>query len=203
VTITYLSYSFYTDTHSPVQQNVLIFLIEYLVFALLLARNVFRSDQPSSKRKLWAMVADLGAITFVMSATQEISALFFGLYLWVVIGNGIRYGTQSLIRGQLLSAFGFSLVITLNNYWSTHLSLAAGLLLTLILIPLYIFGLFQRMSMARKIADAASYLDFLKRSHDQRIITEARQHVENLHTIAGYLAGDQVGKLYLVEDPPE
>ncbi len=58
------------------------------------------------------------------------------------------------------------------------------------------------LRMATEIADAASYLDFLKRSHSQKTIAEARKHVENLHTIAAYLAAGQVEQLYLT-DPPD
>ncbi|MDO8414048.1 MAG: hypothetical protein Q7S51_09700 [Gallionellaceae bacterium] len=55
------------------------------------------------------------------------------------------------------------------------------------------------LEMATKIADAASYLDFLKRSHSQKTIAEASKHVENLHTIAEYLAADRVEQLYLID----
>lgn len=51
--------------------------------------------------------------------------------------------------------------------------------------------------MAKQIADAASYLDFLKRSHCAQVIAEAKFHVNTLHSIAEYLAEDRVGELYL------
>ena len=57
----------------------------------------------------------------------------------------------------------------------------------------------SNLEIARIIADAASYLDFLKCSHSKEIMVEARQHVDNLHTLAVDLAASQVGELYLTE----
>ena len=102
------------------------------------------------------MTADLGAVTFVMLMTKEVGALFFGIYLWIIVGNGLRYGPKSLVRSQIIGVLGFSLVITLNDYWSSHSTLAIGLLLTLISIPLFTFTLLGRLNQAIKHAEEAS-----------------------------------------------
>jgi len=102
------------------------------------------------------MIADLGAVTFGMLFTKETGTLFYGIYLWVIVGNGIRYGTQSLVRSQILGLLGFSAVILLNDYWSAHTTLAIGLLLTMILIPLYTYKLLERLNQAVIHAEEAN-----------------------------------------------
>lgn len=102
------------------------------------------------------MIADLGAVTFGMLFTREIGTLFYGIYLWVILGNGIRYGTRSLIRSQILSLSGFLTVILLNDYWHAHMTLAVGLLLTMILVPLYTYRLLERLNQAVKHAEEAN-----------------------------------------------
>ncbi|MDO8413331.1 MAG: histidine kinase dimerization/phospho-acceptor domain-containing protein [Gallionellaceae bacterium] len=152
----YLAFVFYADSHAPIQLPVLIFSFGFSFFSTLLVVAIFRSKQPSPTRQLLAMIADVSAVSYVMLMTREVGALFFGIYLWLIVGNGLRYGSKSLLRAQIISVFGFSGVVFLNDYWLTHAYLAAGLLLTLIAIPLFTFRLLQRLSQAITHAEEAN-----------------------------------------------
>ena len=144
------------DKSSSSQKAVLIFSGIWFVYAVLLERMVSLSQKSSRIRQSFAMVADLGAVTFGMLMTQETGTLFYGIYLWVIIGNGIRYGTKALIKSHVLSVVGFTGVILTNDFWSAHSTLAIGLLLTLILIPLYTLKLLERLNQAITHAEEAS-----------------------------------------------
>ncbi len=156
IILVYFLSTFYTDLNHQAHKSALIFSSGFLAFSALLAHAIFRNNQPSKNRLLLAMVADLGAVTSVMIITGETGTLLFGIYLWVIVGNGIRYGTQSLIRSQILSVLGFSGVILLNDYWSAHTTQAIGLMLTLVLIPLYIYRLLERLNQAVIHAEEAN-----------------------------------------------
>ena len=52
------------------------------------------------------------------------------------------------------------------------------------------------MKLAHQIADAASYLDDLKRIHAQAECAEVVRHIINLHTIAEQLAGERINEIY-------
>jgi two-component system sensor histidine kinase RpfC len=145
-----------SDRSVDVQEIVLIFSGSFIVYALLFMAFVFNSKKPSEERQLLAMVSDLGAVTLVMLLTEETGALLFGIYLWVIVGNGLRYGTKSLLRSYVLSLAGFSIVFVFNGYWKEHSTLAIALLLTLILIPLYILKLVQRLNQAITNAEEAN-----------------------------------------------
>jgi len=144
------------DKSSSSQKTVLIFSGIWFAYAVLLERMVSLSHISSKLRQSFAMVADLGAVTFGMLMTQETGTLFYGIYLWVIIGNGIRYGTKALIKSHVLSVVGFTGVILANDFWSSHSTLAIGLLLTLILIPLYTLKLLERLNQAVTHAEEAS-----------------------------------------------
>ncbi len=144
------------DKNSSTQKTVLIFSGIWFVYAALLERAISFNQNPSETRQSLAMVADLSAVTFGMLMTRETGTLFYGIYLWVIVGNGIRYGTRALIRSHVLSVIGFTGVILMNDYWSTHSTLAVGLLLTLILIPLYTLKLLERLNQAITHAEEAS-----------------------------------------------
>jgi two-component system sensor histidine kinase RpfC len=91
-----------------------------------------------------------------MYMSGEVGSLFFGIYLWVTVGNGLRYGARSLLMAQALSVLGFVTVILFNDYWSAQSTLAVGLLLTLISIPLFTFSLLRRLNQAIIRAEEAS-----------------------------------------------
>src|SRR5262249_11419082 len=55
-----------------------------------------------------------------------------------------------------LSLAGFSAVVALTEYWSSHLYLAAGLLGGLVILPLYAATLIEKLSAARRLAEEAS-----------------------------------------------
>ena len=145
-----------TDNAAQIRNIVLNFSGCFLIFSLAFLFVVFRSCQSSETRQSLAMISDLGAVTFGMLMTGEIGTLFYGIYLWVIVGNGLRYGTKSMLRSYFLSLAGFITVILYNDFWKQHSSLAVGLLLTLQLIPIYIFKLVQRLNQALIHAEEAN-----------------------------------------------
>lgn len=132
--------------------DVLVFAGQWLVIGIGIVLAILLGEKTSRPRQIITMCADIGAVTYGMLLTQEGGATFFGVYLWVIVGNGLRYGTASLIATYALSVAGFSAVIYFNPYWSGNLTLSIGLLITLILIPLYILKL--RNQLTRALEDA-------------------------------------------------
>lgn len=128
----------------------------WLAAGLLIFIHICIKGTTSSARKFFAMLADIGATTYGMMLTQESGALFFGIYLWVIVGNGLRYGTRALISAYILSITGFISVIYFNDYWSSNLRLSIGLLIPLVLIPLYLIKLRNQLNQALDSANQAN-----------------------------------------------
>ncbi|MEQ1525243.1 MAG: ATP-binding protein [Gallionella sp.] len=91
-----------------------------------------------------------------MSINNDSSTLFYGIYLWIIVGNGLRFGSKSLFRTQVLSILGFSTVIFFSDYWQGHLTIAASFLIIIIAIPLYIYTLLARLNQATIRAEEAN-----------------------------------------------
>ncbi len=102
------------------------------------------------------MVSDISFTTYVLSAMGDIGGPLVVVYLWVTFGNGFRYGEKYLFATALLSVCGFSFVLYVSNYWSTHRTLGIGLLIGLIVLPLYVSALVRRLNAALKRAEEAS-----------------------------------------------
>ena len=152
----YLSYRFYSDGSSSAIRHIFIFSGIWFFSTVLLAVTIFNSSKPSEIRQFLAMLADISAITYGMYKSGEVGSLFFGIYLWVTIGNGLRYGSRSLLIAQSLSLLGFTAVSLSNDYWLAHGTLAIGLLLTLISIPVFTFVLLGRLKQAISHAEEAN-----------------------------------------------
>jgi two-component system sensor histidine kinase RpfC len=152
----YLSFVVRLDGNSPAIWDIYIFSAIWFLSGIVFAAIVFGSKRRSRSRPLFAMAADIFAITYGMYVGGEVGSLFFGIYLWVTIGNGLRYGSKALLFGQILSLLGFSIVALTNDYWMAHRTLAIGLLLTLISIPAFTFVLLGRLKHAISHAEEAS-----------------------------------------------
>ena len=139
-----------------VQKALFVFSGILLAFSAAMVVIVLIGGVSSRKRQWLMMFADIGAVTYGMLITQETGMLFWGAYLWVVTGNGLRYGTPALITSHVLSLIGFTAVILINPYWMAHPRMAIGMLLTLVLIPLYILKLRNQLNAAIESATEAN-----------------------------------------------
>jgi signal transduction histidine kinase/CheY-like chemotaxis protein len=127
----------------------------YGLGAALLAWMALRPGVNHARR--WAGVAlDVGGITLMMSRTGEIGAVMYGLYLWVTMGNGFRFGRRYLYGAQVTAIGGFATVLLVSDYWHQLPFVGAALMLALIALPAYVSMLLSRLQEARAAADAAN-----------------------------------------------
>ena len=169
--LAYLSIEMLLGNPEMISMHQIVFSGCYLTFSILLATYVLFKPDASRHRVFVSMICDLGATTYVMLISHETGPIFFGIYLWVIVGNGIRFGAWSLITSYVSSVIGFSLVVLLNDYWISNPRLSIGLMLTLILIPPYILKLRNQVNLALEEARRASKAksDFLSNmSHEMR-----------------------------------
>ncbi len=47
-------------------------------------------------RRITVILGDLGMITFALYTAEGVGASFYAVYLWVIMGNGMRYGISYL-----------------------------------------------------------------------------------------------------------
>ncbi|MGJ3264433.1 MAG: ATP-binding protein [Salinarimonas sp.] len=118
--------------------------------------HILRVRDACPPRRVAAMVLDLGALSYGLAVGGETTAVLYPIYLWVIFGNGFRFGVRYLYAAMALAVGGFALVLTQDNYWGTHPKLAAGLGLGLVILPLYAAALIRKLSRAMQEAEDAS-----------------------------------------------
>jgi two-component system sensor histidine kinase RpfC len=107
-------------------------------------------------RRLVGMLADNGGATWYMCLAGDYGFSMTGVFLFVTFGNGFRYGRRYLFASQILSLVGFAGVIWLVPYWAAHRAAGIGLLIALIVLPLYVSTLLKRIQEARSKAEEAN-----------------------------------------------
>lgn len=143
----------------------------YLCCGFLMLFNILRNPQKNERRQWIAMVMDITATSLEQMISGAMAGVFIGIYLWLIIGYGLRYGTKFFKGCYALSLIGFSITLYLNPYWSQHQHLAYGFLLTLLLIPPHTLRLQISLEKATKQAGEANEAktNFLSNiSHEMR-----------------------------------
>jgi signal transduction histidine kinase/CheY-like chemotaxis protein len=113
--------------------------------------------RPAASHSRWRVGAllDTSAVTLCMALADEAGAPLYGLYLWVIIGNGFRFGRWYLHYAQALALSGFAIVVYFSEFWAEHPEVSAALFLVLIAIPMYVSRLAARLRAAsRRLQEA-------------------------------------------------
>ena len=132
-----------------------LFEAHYLI-ALALFVHICAFPGVSAARRIIAMIADIAAISYGMHVGNDVTSLAYPLYLWTVFGNGFRFGVTYLYTATLLATAGFAVVVATTPIWRDNLTLSAGLLVGLVVLPLYVGILIRKISEAKIQAEAAS-----------------------------------------------
>ncbi len=103
-----------------------------------------------------AIILDVTMAFAVMLREPEGMSLFYPIILWMILGNGFRYGVKWLFVASLLSTATFGFVVLTTEYWQHNLTLGLGLVLALLVIPAYCSTLIRKISLAKEQAETAS-----------------------------------------------
>lgn len=143
----------------------------FLITSISILISTLTHPTASSARRVIGAVLDFSGATTVMLLSNETAAPVVFVYLWVILGNGFRYGITYLYISTILAVAGFSLVLTLNSYWQNHLTIGFSFLLCILVIPLYAASLMRQLHTAiarEKKANQAKSQFLANMSHELR-----------------------------------
>jgi two-component system sensor histidine kinase RpfC len=110
----------------------------------------------SQPRRVAGCILDYTTLFFAMHFGEEVTAPLFGIYLFITLGYGFRYGIGYLYVSALFSAISFGAVVLATPLWYRHEALAAGLWIAAIVVPAYVAKLIRMLHRAKAQAEAAS-----------------------------------------------
>ena len=130
--------------------------ISYLVYSCFFLFLLIKKPQFNAPRQWIAMFVDIGMASYGMLMIGTQGGIFIGLYLWLVIGYGLRYGINYTKGAYVLALIGYLAATHYNPYWSAHKDVVYGFLLTLVLIPIHTILLQRKLELATIKANSAS-----------------------------------------------
>lgn len=137
---------------SPTLYETWLILLGELLISVGLLVGILINPGSSHLRRWLGMLADYAAMAGVMHLMGEAATPLYAVYLWVTIGNGMRYGPQYLYTATGLATFSFLAVIRSTDFWLVNSYLSWGLILGLVAVPLYFASLLKALTVA--ITDA-------------------------------------------------
>ena len=142
--------------YDEVATSTMLIMAWFTIFSISIIFNIRKNPAQSRKRQLFAMFNDVAGTSISLYVTNDIGGVFVGVYLWLIIGYGFRYGKTMLFATFLSSLAGFVISSLMSPYWQTHLVGFYGLLITMIAIPLHALALLNKLKDATKKAEAAN-----------------------------------------------
>ena len=122
----------------------------------ILLAAIFSAPQPSPARRAFGMVIDSAAVIYCTYLAGDIGAPLLAVAIWIMLGNGFRYGLTYLWGCALLMGLGYLLLGFISPYWSASRPIWISTLVALIVIPGYAHTLIGQLNAARQRAEAAN-----------------------------------------------
>lgn len=136
-----------TEGNIPDNADALLYALgAYLAISLLLIGLIILTQSPSFFRRLAGILTDMSGLSVTMYSMNEAGAVLFSFYLWVIMGNGLRFGKLYLYIAMLCAITGFCVVIVTNAFWLQHLYVSIGILFGFVALPLYFSKLLTRLT---------------------------------------------------------
>ncbi|VXB29867.1 Sensory/regulatory protein RpfC [Luteimonas sp. 9C] len=110
----------------------------------------------SHPRRVLGMVADYSLMGVGLFLLGDLLAWLYVVIMWVTVGNGLRFGPRYLYAAIGFAVVTFGTAVAITPYWQQNLSLAIGLLVGLVAVPLYLSSLLRALTEATRAAKAAS-----------------------------------------------
>lgn len=170
------TYSF--DVDFPNRQLITWVMSAYFLYSIGLNITIRRYPEPIIWRRGLAIIGDLAVTSFGISLAGSFGGAFYPGYLWIIVGNGLRFGVSYLFFAMIIGVGGFTAAVISSDYWSQHAALAIGLLIGIVILPMFYAVILRELETTnlnlQKQKEAAEQADIAKSrflaaaSHDLR-----------------------------------
>ena len=122
----------------------------YSLFSLFWLWTVRRYPGNYFYRRLMVIFSDLGINTFFFFSLGSLGAFFYPVYLWIIVGNGVRFGPKYLLWAESVGLLYFSSVLVTPGYWHQNKTIGWAFFLGLFILPIFYLSLVKRLHRANR-----------------------------------------------------
>jgi two-component system sensor histidine kinase RpfC len=138
------------------KQPVVELVLAYLGISLLLLFSFKVVPGKSSARRIFTLITDIVLFSYGMHLGGAEATACFSVYLWLIVGHGMRFGQVYLFGGTVLGVLGFFIVLLTTDYWIEQRTAGMGLLTGLIVLPIFFSSLLKKLTNAIAEAEDAN-----------------------------------------------
>lgn len=107
-------------------------------------------------RRVLTLLVDLSVLSYGLHIGGSSATVCFSVYLWLLVGYGLRYGQTYLFAGTIIGSIEFTAVIFNTEYWIEQQTTGLGLLIGLIVLPIFFSSLLRKLTKAKAYAEEAN-----------------------------------------------
>ncbi|MCP5304317.1 MAG: EAL domain-containing protein [Chromatiaceae bacterium] len=139
------------DPHDGLSTAELTLGPAYALFSIVHYRWISTTPFAPHWRRYMVIVLDLAFTGYVTYAFGLGGLGFYPVFLWIVIGNGLRFGPRYLRLATLVGITSFGIATLLNGVLVAHPGVAIGLMLGLVLMPRLFLAMINRLADANQL----------------------------------------------------
>jgi diguanylate cyclase (GGDEF)-like protein len=126
----------------------LLLTLVYLLASLFHASFVTRHQEDFLWRRYVVILLDLAIASYFTAYFDQVGVAFYPLFLWVMIGNGLRYGQHYMQVATLFGLLGFTAAMASSGFLWAQPANYIGLMAGLVLMPRFFLVMFERLTVA-------------------------------------------------------
>jgi signal transduction histidine kinase/CheY-like chemotaxis protein len=153
----------------------LVVCLLYLTFSAVWYAMVYRLPGKWPLRRYVTILADLGIMTYWLHFGDRHVASYYPIFLWIIIGNGIRFGERHLQVAIAVGALGFGSLLVFNEFWKAHMEIGAGLLLGVLVLPVFFLSVLRRLRTMSTLQIALAKSRLADKAKDQFLATMSHE----------------------------
>ena len=152
----YFSFHYYITKQANILEQPIGYLTIYDFIAILILFSFKLIPGESHFRRSFTLFSDLTLLSFTLHFGGNEATLCFSVYLWLIIGYGMRFGQRYLLAGTIIGIVEFTAVILTTDYWIEQRTAGVGLLIGLIVLPIFFSVLLGKLTKAKAAAEEAN-----------------------------------------------
>lgn len=137
-------------------QTALLLSSVYLAIGVLIFAHILVFPDRNPARRVFAICVDALFITLVMHMAGERFLWFYPFLLWMIFGNGFRFGLTYLFIASAIATSAFLMLIFFSPFWQRYPALSWGCVVGLVALPAYVSILIRKLSEAISAAEEAN-----------------------------------------------
>ena len=152
----YFSLHYYLNGDRNILEQPIGFLTIYDFIAIFILISFNFSPDKSHIRRAFTLISDITLLSFTLYIGGATATPCFSVYLWLIVGYGMRFGQIYLLVGTIIAAIEFSVVLLTTDYWIEQRTAGVGLLIGMIVLPIFFSVLLNKLTKAKADAEEAN-----------------------------------------------